>query len=610
MDTRRIDAALADLDPEQRAVATSLDGPVLVIAGAGTGKTTAITHRVAHAVAAGRQDPAETVALTFTTRAAGNMSRRLADLGVANVRVRTFHSAALRQLRWAWPAAVGGQMPELMATKFGLLRAVVTKEGIPADAALIRDLASEIEWGKAVQVGPDGYPDQVATVGRQPPAQLESELVARIYRSYEQAKRDAGRLDFEDVLLLTVAILEERGDLRDRVQQSFRHLTVDEYQDVSAIQQRLLDLWLGDSDDICVVGDPNQTIYSFAGAEAGHLRQFPGRYPGARVLKLVRCYRCSPEIVTVASRTLIGGNQPVGGSGSRRLRAGKGAVKGSAKGTSDERQPNVRKDLAAGARLISQCESGPDPRFVVFDSEVAEARWAAQEISRLIESGVEAKEIAILVRINSATGAFESALGSARIPYAVRGGRRFFERPEIKRAVVLLRASARTKSDERPGVAVRNVLLADGWRPDPPAGVGAGRETWESLAALVALADELEVRDGNSKLADYCAEVERRAADQDAPAGAGVTLASLHAAKGLEWSAVFLPNLVDGMIPLSYAADEASIEEERRLLYVGMTRARRQLYLSWAHSRVPGGRRRSPSRFLADELSKADEIRA
>ncbi|MDP3971979.1 MAG: ATP-dependent helicase [Candidatus Nanopelagicales bacterium] len=581
MDTRRIDAALADLDPEQRAVATSLDGPVLVIAGAGTGKTTAITHRVAHAVAAGRQDPAETVALTFTTRAAGNMSRRLADLGVANVRVRTFHSAALRQLRWAWPAAVGGQMPELMATKFGLLRAVVTKEGIPADAALIRDLASEIEWGKAVQVGPDGYPDQVAAVGRQPPAKLEAELVARIYRSYEQAKRDAGRLDFEDVLLLTVAILEERADLRDRVQQSFRHLTVDEYQDVSAIQQRLLDLWLGDSDDICVVGDPNQTIYSFAGAEAAHLRQFPGRYPGARVLKLVRCYRCSPEIVTVATRALIGGNQP-----------------------------KVRKDPAVGARLISQCESGPDPRFVVFDSEVAEARWAAREISRLIESGVEAKEIAILVRINSATGAFESALGSARIPYAVRGGRRFFERPEIKRAVVLLRASARTKSDERPGVAVRNVLLADGWRPDPPAGVGASRETWESLAALVALADELEARDGNSRLADYCAEVERRAADQDAPAGVGVTLASLHAAKGLEWSAVFLPNLVDGMIPLSYAADEASIEEERRLLYVGMTRARRQLYLSWAHSRVPGGRRRSPSRFLADELSKANEIRA
>lgn len=575
MTSRTVEAALSELDPEQRAVATALDGPVLVVAGAGTGKTTAITHRVAHAIATGRQDPAATVALTFTTRAAGNMSRRLADLGVNGVRVRTFHSAALRQLRWAWPVAVGGRMPDLMASKVGLLQAVAAKEGIPADPGLIRDLASEIEWGKSVQIGPDGYADRIASVRRAPPGRLAPEQVADIYRSYEQAKRDAGRLDFEDVMLLNVAILEERADLRERVRQSFRHLTVDEYQDVSAIQQRLLDLWLGDSDDLCVVGDPNQTIYSFAGAEVGHLLRFTDRYPEARILKLVRCYRCSPEVVDVATRALTSGR---------------------------------RKQAGPGHRLVSQCESGSDPRFSTFDSEQAEARWVADEIGSLIRAGTDPREIAVLVRINSATGVFESALGSARIPFSVRGGRRFFDRPEVKRATVMLRAAARTESVERCGAAVRSVLVADGWRPEPPGGVGAGRETWESLAALVAMAEDLETRNPNAGLAGFSAELERRAADQDAPSGAGVTLASLHAAKGLEWSVVFLPNLVDGMVPLTYADDEASVEEEQRLLYVGMTRARRNLYLSWARSRVQGGRHRSPSRFLARELS-ASRIR-
>jgi len=571
MNSRTVEAAMSELDPEQRAVATALDGPVLVVAGAGTGKTTAITHRVAHAVATGRQDPAATVALTFTTRAAGNMSRRLADLGVDGVRVRTFHSAALRQLRWAWPVAVGGRMPDLMASKVGLLQGVAAREGITADPGLIRDLASEIEWAKSVQVGPDGYAARIASIRRAPPGRLAPDQVAGAYRSYEQAKRDAGRLDFEDVMLLTVAVLEERADLLARVRQSFRHVTVDEYQDVSAVQQRLLGLWLGDSDDLCVVGDPNQTIYSFAGANVDHLLRFTDRYPEARILRLIRCYRCSPEVVAVATSALTRGR---------------------------------RKSGESGHRLVSQCESGPEPRFSTFDSEQAEARWVVDEIGRLIRAGTDPRDIAVLVRINSATGAFEAALGAARIPFSVRGGRRFFDRPEVKRATVMLRAAVRTGSTERCGAAVRAVLVADGWRPEPPGGVGAGRETWESLAALVAMADDLVSRNPEAGAADFCTELERRAADQDAPSGAGVTLASLHAAKGLEWSVVFLPNLVDGMVPLSYADDETSVEEEQRLLYVGMTRARRHLYLSWARSRIQGGRHRSPSRFLARELSR------
>lgn len=563
---------LAGLDPEQRAVATSVDGPVLVVAGAGTGKTTAITYRIANAVRRGAHDPARSVALTFTNRAAGEMTRRLVRLGVPEVRVRTFHSAALRQLRWAWPAAVGGTMPELMTSKVGLLSGVAGRHGLGGDSALVRDLATEIEWCKAAQVTSAGYEAALARTGRRPPPKLDPARFAEIYEGYEQAKRDSGRLDFEDVLLLTVGILEERADLRRTVQDSFVHFTVDEFQDVSDIQQRLLACWLGDRDDICVVGDPRQTIYSFAGANVGHLRQFKARYPEATEVALIRCYRCSPEIVAVATDTMIeAGNGPT----------------------------------HQAERLISQAPPGPAPRLNEYPDEAAEAAAVAAAIRELIDQGTLVREIAILVRVNNSTEPFEQALAEAGVPYVIRGGKRFFQRPEVKQAWALLRGAARAGQSGPLLSTVRALMAEVGWTPEPPAGTGAVRQTWESLAGLLAVVDDVLAVDPQAGLAELLAELDRRSEAQDAPAGDGVTVASLHAAKGLEWDAVFLPSLVDGVLPLSHAGTTAQIEEERRLLYVGMTRARRELRLSWARSRSAGGRQRRVSRFIPLALAGA-----
>lgn len=576
----RPDDPLATLDGEQRAVAQAVDGPVLVIAGAGTGKTTAITHRIAHAVRTGRHDPARSVALTFTNRAAGEMSRRLAALGVGEVRVRTFHAAALRQLRWAWPVAVGGTFPELVTSKAGLLASAVSLMGLRADAALLRDLAAEIEWCKAEQIPPNAYEVEASSRQRTGPAGVDPRQMASLYSAYEQAKRDAGRLDFEDVLLLAIAILEERRDLRVRVRESFAHFTVDEFQDVSATQRRLLDVWLGDRDDICVVGDPNQTIYRFAGADDRHLREFTTRHPGAQRLTLFRCYRCTPEIVSVARRTLANGPAPIKDA--------------------SEQAPVI--DLRPEAHLVSQCESGPRPEVREFPDEAAEVAWVVDEIDKMINAGMRPSDFAILVRVNSATEGFETALGAARIPFTIRGARRFFERPEVKRGVALLRAAARTGANGPLAESVRALLAEAGWSPEPPDGAGAAREAWESLAALVHLADELAQGGNGADLTAMVAEIDRRAAEMDAPIGDAVTLASMHTAKGLEWPIVFLPSLTDGMVPLSHAKDPAQKAEELRLLYVGMTRAQRELRLSWSRSRIAGGRARLPSRFLPRDL--------
>lgn len=563
---------LANLDPEQRAVAESHGGPVLVVAGAGTGKTTAITHRIANAVRCGAHDPSRSIALTFTNRAAGEMTRRLGRLGVPEVRVRTFHSAALRQLRWAWPLAVGGQMPELMTSKIGLLSSAIGRTGLGGDPALVRDLASEIEWCKAVQVAPEGYGAALVRFSRRPPSKIDADRFVDMYQAYEQAKRDSGRLDFEDVMLLTVAILEERTDLRRTVQGSFAHFTVDEFQDVSDIQERLLTCWLGERDDICVVGDPRQTIYSFAGANVSHLDRFQSRHPEATVVSLVRCYRCSPQIVAVATRTISDLN---------------------AHG----------RTAARAVQLVSQAPPGPMPKLNEFSDEASEARAVAVDIRALVDQGVPTREIAILVRVNNATEPFETALAAAGIAYTIRGGKRFFQRPEIRRATALLRGAARAGESGPLASTARGLLAEAGWSPQPPTGTGAVRETWESLAGLLALVDELLAVNPVAGLRELVAEIESRAEAQDAPSSDGVTLASLHAAKGLEWDTVFLPSLVDGVVPLSHASTAAELEEERRLLYVGMTRAKRELRLSWARSRTTGGRQRRLSRFVPLDLT-------
>ena len=587
---------LSGLDPEQQAVAESISGPVVVMAGAGTGKTRAITHRIAYAVAMGRHDPAKTLAVTFTNRAAGEMSRRLAGLGVAGVRVRTFHSAALRQLRWAWPQAIGGEMHDVIASKSSLVASAASQLRLGSDFATVRDLATEIEWAKVMQVGPAEYAGVASLHGRKGPGGLTVEQAGEVYEGYERLKRSAGRIDFEDVLLLTVGVLEDRQDLRQQVQNSFAHFTVDEFQDVSAVQQRLLQVWLGDRDDVCVVGDVAQTIYSFAGADPSHLLHFGNQFANTTVVSLARCYRCTPQIVQVAEDVLADG-----------------VVSAQLLATTKARRVPLR----------SQVGDGPAPRVVQYADEPSEAVAVVSQIRKLIAAGTPPREIAILVRINALTEQFEAALADAGIAYSVRGGRRFFDRPEVRKGVSLLRGAARGAADigqapDDPITLVRAILSAAGWSEKPPTGTGAVREAWESLAALVGLCDEVVAADSSAGLNEIIRENARREEVQDAPSVDGVTLASLHAAKGMEWDAVFLVGLVDTMVPMSHAETPAQVEEERRLLYVGITRARAFLQLSWADSRLPGGRPRKPSRFLApipghagsDRNRKADSVSA
>ncbi|MFL5994176.1 MAG: ATP-dependent DNA helicase UvrD2 [Streptomyces sp.] len=565
------DAVLEGLDPEQREVATALHGPVCVLAGAGTGKTRAITHRIAYGVRAGILQPSSVLAVTFTNRAAGEMRGRLRQLGAAGVQARTFHSAALRQLQYFWPKAVGGSMPRLVDRKIQLVADAAAACRIRLDRGELRDVTGEIEWSKVTQTVPSDYALAAAKAGRETPRAPAE--IAQLYSAYEDLKRDRAVIDFEDVLLLTVAILQDRHDIAEQVRAQYQHFVVDEYQDVSPLQQRLLELWLGRRDSLCVVGDASQTIYSFTGATPDHLLDFRTRHPGATVVKLVRDYRSTPQVVHLANGLLA---QARGRAADHRL------------------------------ELISQRRAGPEPVYTEYTDEPAEAEGAARRIRELMDAGVRASEIAILFRTNSQSETYEQALADAGVPYQLRGAERFFDRPEVRRAIVNLRGAARFGgNDSRLDDAVdlpsqvRAVLSGEGWTTVPPAGSGAVRERWESLAALVNLAQDFAAAGAGATLNDLVAELDERAGAQHAPTVEGVTLASLHSAKGLEWDAVFLVGVAEGMMPITYAKTDEQIEEERRLLYVGVTRARERLHVSWSLSRSPGGRpNRRPSRFL------------
>ncbi|WP_028811774.1 UvrD-helicase domain-containing protein [Streptomyces flavidovirens] len=562
---------LDGLDPEQREVATALHGPVCVLAGAGTGKTRAITHRIAFGVRAGILQPASVLAVTFTNRAAGEMRGRLRQLGAGGVQARTFHSAALRQLQYFWPKAVGGDLPRLVERKIQLVAEAAARCRVRLDRNELRDVTGEIEWAKVTQTVPADYPAAAAKSGRDAPR--DAAEISQIYAMYEQLKRDRSMIDFEDVLLLTVGILQDRHDIADHVRSQYQHFVVDEYQDVSPLQQRLLELWLGDRPNLCVVGDASQTIYSFTGATPDHLLNFRTKHPDATVVKLVRDYRSTPQVVHLANGLL---SQARGRAAEHRL------------------------------ELVSQREPGPEPLYTEYADEPAEAEGTARRIRDLIAAGVPAGEIAVLYRINAQSEVYEQALADAGVPYQLRGAERFFERQEVRKAIAGLRSAARF-GDNDPLLddvvdlpsQTRAVLSGNGWTPQPPAGSGAVRDQWESLAALVRLAEDFAKTRFTATLSDLVAELDERAAAQHAPTVQGVTLASLHSAKGLEWDAVFLVGLTEGMMPITYAKTDEQVEEERRLLYVGVTRARLHLVLSWALSRSPGGRAsRRPSRFL------------
>ncbi|HEY5822616.1 MAG TPA: ATP-dependent DNA helicase UvrD2 [Propionibacteriaceae bacterium] len=579
------EALLAGLDPEQRAVATSLTGPVAVIAGAGTGKTRAITHRIAYGVATGAYNPTSVLAVTFTTRAAGELRGRLQQLGARGVQARTFHSAALRQAQYFWPRVYGGDLPNVLDNRMSLVAESAHRLRVSVDTARLRDLVSEIAWAKVSNVSAEDYP-RLAAQHHRSVASFDAETVARVFTGYETAKRDRGRIDFEDILLCAAALMSEHPEVADTIRRTYRHLVVDEYQDVSPLQEALLTLWRGDRSDICVVGDPAQTIHSFAGAKATFLTDFARRHRGATVIKLVRDYRSTPQVVGVANKIMASA-------------AGQGL---------------------SGVTLQAQLPPGPAVEFAEAPDEAGEAAGIADWLARQAAAGTDYREMAVLFRINAQAPAVEQALSDRKIPYLVRGGERFYERPEVRQALLTLRNEARAMGESEQASAVdqmKAVLGTLGWTTKPPEGAGAVRERWESLAALLSVAEDLRTAQQATEsvstagtpdpltLTAVSLELDRRAEAQHVPAAQGVTVSTLHSAKGLEWDAVALLGVHEGSLPFVLASTPDQVSEERRLLYVGVTRARRLLRVSWSRTRNGGGNSRKPSRFLDAVLPDA-----
>jgi DNA helicase-2/ATP-dependent DNA helicase PcrA len=565
---RPADQILEALDPEQREVASTFGVPVCVVAGAGTGKTRAITHRIAYAAAIGRADPRRTLAVTFTTRAAGTMKARLAGLGVPGVQARTIHSAALRQVRYFWPRAYGCELPPVSDARFRMLGESARRAGLSVDTALLRDLSAEVSWAKVTNVSSDEYP-ALARARSRIVAGVSAATVGRVLAGYEAVKQEACVIDLDDILLCAVGLLSDHPDIAAEVHDQYRHFVVDEYQDVSPVQHTLLELWFNGRDDVCVVGDPHQSIHAFAGARSDYLTGFLDEHPGAARVELVRNYRSTPEIVDLANEVLV-----------HNLGSDEEAGRG-------------------GVRLVARGSHGPAPRFTAHQDETAEASAVASWLSDLHRGGVDWSELAVLHRVNSQAPALEAALAEAGIPYLVKGAERFFDRAEVRRAIVAVTTAARNP-DPEPGQALARtdeVLSAQGWTPLAPEGQGSVRQRWESLQALHDLAAKVASSDPAATLADVAASFSQRARLQQAPTIDGVAVSTMHAAKGLEWQGVAVVGASDAMMPFMMAEGPQEIAEERRLLHVAVTRAREHLLVTFARSSTAKGRY-GISRFL------------
>ena len=548
---------LDGLDESQRVVATTWGGPLCVLAGAGTGKTRALTHRIAHGVAEGKYQPEQVLALTFTTKAASEMGQRLRALGIRGVATRTFHSAALRQLQHFWPTITGGRLPDIAPSKAPLIAKTLDQLSLSVDTAVVRDLAGDIEWRKVHAYTLEDYRLKRAELGKSLPGGLSLEVVASIHERYEQVKDEQGRIDFEDVLLGTLGMLETEQRVVDRVRAQYGVFLVDEYQDVSPLQHKLLEVWLGSREDLVVVGDASQTIYSFAGASSSYLLEFPERYPQGTVVKLERNYRSGEHIVRAANHIMLG---------------------------------------RPGALTLEAQGGSPEPihRHVARTDE-AEARYVATTIKGLIEQGIAPDGIAVLLRFGAQSLAIESALRAEGIGVRIHGATPFFDEAHVKRALMEIRGAAVAGVQGTLVQVVEDILFGLGLQGDAPDHQGAERNRHDDLAALRALAQSMPSGSTVTEFSDLLAD---RSGAGDAPAVGAVTITTVHSAKGREWPVVFVVGLSEGMFPISYATTEDAIEEERRLFYVAVTRAQQLLHLSMAERSRAEQSPRAPSRFL------------
>ena len=575
------DRLLDDLNEAQRTAVSITQGPLAIIAGAGSGKTRVISHRAAYAIETEAVAADRVLLVTFTDKAATEMVQRMRTLSHPRVMARTFHAFALAQLRHFWPSRHDGEpLPELLESKTEILFRLA--RGLPGHYrfAAPRDLAETIEWAKVRRITPNRWEQDGNQAGRER-APIPADLFARLYANYERTKDRAGRIDFEDMLIRTVDLLEGDQDAAETVRARKTWFSVDEYQDTNPLAERLLELWLGESRDLAVVGDPDQTIYTFTGATPDYLLNFEARHPGARTVALVENYRSTPEILELANRLTASGPR---------------------------------------AALQTSNPPGPAPSIRRHGDDGAERRAIVGSVQALLREGTDPAEIAILVRINAQLPDLEQALTRASLPFRVRG-QRFFERREVRDARQLLRRAPPKASGPDLVEATRKLFTERLGLPDPTAGAGmlavaAGtaakpgadpsgdeaRERTASLELLVEIVRDMAAADPTVTVSELLAELDRRDAEEATGAGNGVNLLTYHRAKGLEWDAVFLPALEEGLLPIRQAKDDAAIAEERRLLYVGITRARRHLTLSWAHRRVGSAGtevQRKPSRFLA-----------
>jgi DNA helicase II / ATP-dependent DNA helicase PcrA len=558
-----------DLNPAQREAVELTAGPVCILAGAGTGKTRVISRRVAYAIATGAVHPGHVLVVTFTDKAAAEMRERLAALGFPGVRAATFHAAALAQLRYFWPRLGGARPPEVLESKAPLL--VPLQRSLPGGYKFtaVKDLADELEWAKARRLDPASYQAIVTEAGRTPP--VPADLFAGLFRRYERAKERSGRIDFEDMLARTVEAIAEHPDVAEEVRGRYRWFSVDEYQDTNPLQQALLDAWLGERRDLAVVGDEDQTIYTFTGATSDYLTGFARRFPDARVVRLEDNYRSTPQVLATANRLLA-------------------------------RTPGK----PPGKRLVATRPAGPEPTVAAFESAEHEATALVTEVGRLAGLEVDLDEVAVLVRTNAQIPPLEEALAEAGIRYQVRG-ELFYRRTEVLRALGVLRSRA--------GRAVEGGLVDAleaiwyerfGFRRDEEPDGEEARQRHASLVTLLGIAERLEAAGAGEGVAGFLGEIDRRAAAEADGTGGGVNLLTYHRAKGLEFDAVLLPALEEGLLPIRQASTPEEVAEERRLLYVGLTRARVHLWLSWSARRAgPSGREqpRRPSRFLDDVVA-------